>query len=311
MSEKHSKLYYFFLADDCRITINILVLIGFILFIIVLYKAFNNKKSIFNLLFIVIIEVIVCALLSIIGYLFNWKIKNENNIRNLIFGKALCKIQSIFLNYFQTARESLLTSLTIICFLEYKKHDVKNIKYQILIHFFCYGIPFISNLICGICDGYTENDLFCFTRVEGFGRVFGIIHYLYLTALTICNLILVSTIIIMDYKEGKNLENWLDDGNSSSSKCSQCVFIDPLLKKIIPYPFAQICALTFPIIYRVGNKAGSSVNWAKIAAIGNSSSAILYTLIFFYFNKMVLDKDNKENNIMLNETKELEQIYNE
>ena len=41
------------------------------------------------------------------------------------------------------------------------------------------------------------------------------------------------------------------------------------------------------------------MKWAKIAAIGNSFSAILFTLIFFYFNKMVLDKDSKENSIYL------------
>ena len=136
MSEKHSKAYYFFLADGCRITINILVLIGFILFIIVLYKAFNNKKKNFNLLFIVMIQVIISALLSIIGYIFNWKVKDENDIRVLIYGKVLCRLQSIFLNYFQTTRESLLTSLTIIVFLQYKEHDVEKMIYKILIYFF-------------------------------------------------------------------------------------------------------------------------------------------------------------------------------
>ena len=333
MTEDHSKLYYFFLADECRITINFLVFIGFILFIIVLYKAFNKKKLNFNLLFIVMINVMVCALLSIIGYIFNWKIKDEHGDRVLLFGKALCKTQSFFLNYFQTTRESLLTYLTIVVFLKYKKYEVETIKYIILMILFCYGIPSISNIISFIFDGFTENDLFCFTKVEGFGKTFGKIHYIYLSILTLINLTLVISIFLMDCKEGKKLENWLDDDSSNIadeledsanfennreeiektkfSKCCKCIYIDPLLKKIIPYPIAQAIALTFPIIYRVGNKAGNSVKWAKTAAIGNSSSAVLYTLIFFYFNKMVLDKenkDNKKNNINVN--KEMEKLIN-
>ena len=195
-----------------------------------------------------------------------------------------------FLNYFQTTRKSLLTSLAIIVFFTYNEHDVEKTKYKIL--------------ICFIFDGFKENDLFCFTRLKGFGKDFGIIHYLYLIALALCNLCLVLSILIMDYKQGKQLEDWLVD-----EKSSKCVIINPALKKIIPYPFAQFCALIFPIIYRVGDKVGSSVKWAKIAAIGNSFSAILYTLIFFYFNKMVLDKDSKENTINEKyETKEMNKI---
>ena len=111
----------------------------------------------------------------------------------------------------------------------------------------------------------------------------------------------------MDYKQGKKMEAWLLD-----EKSSKCVFIDPLLKKIIPYPFAQFAALTFPIIYRVGDKAGNSVKWARIAAIGNSLSAVFYTLIFFYFNKIILDKDSKENSLNKEyETQELERVNNE
>ena len=307
MALKHSRLYYFFLADYCRITVNILVLIGFILFIIVLYKAFSKKKSDFKLLFIVMINVMICALLSIIGYIFNWKIKDGNDERVLLFGDEdgfLCRIQSIFLNYFQTARESLLTSLTIIVFFTYKEHNVEKTKYKILIFLFCYGIPFASNILCFIFDGFTENDLFCFTRLSGFGKALGIIHYLYLIALALLNLSLVSSIIIMDYKQGKKFEDWLVD-----EKSSKCAIINPALKKIIPYPFAQFTALTFPIIYRVGNKVGSSVKWAKIAAIGNSLAAVFYTLIFFYFNKIVLDKDNNINKEY--ETQEMEKVYNE
>ena len=308
MSEKHSKLYYFFFSFYGRITINALVLIGFILFIIVLYKAFSKKTSDFKLLFILMINVMICTLLSIIGYIFNWKVKDENDHRVLLFGNEdgfLCRIQSIFLNCFQTARESLLTSLTIIVFFTFKEHNVEKTQYKVLIFLFSYGIPLTSNIICFIFDGFAENDLFCFTRLKGFGKTFGIIHYFYLIALALCNLCLVSSILIMDYKQGKELEDWLVD-----EKSSKCAILDPSLKKIIPYPFAQFVALIFPIIYRVGNKVGNSVKWAKIAAIGNSFAAILYTLIFFYFNKMELDKnDSNENSINKKyETQELNRL---
>ena len=97
----------------------------------------------------------------------------------------------------------------------------------------------------------------------------------------------------MDYKQGKDFEDWLVD-----EKSSKFVIINSALKKIIFYPIAQIFALIFPSIYRIGNKVGSSVNWAKTAAIGNSLSAVLYTLFFIISNNMVLDKDNKTNSIL-------------
>ena len=293
---EHSKLYYFFFSDFCRITVNILILIGFILFVILLHKAFSKKKSQFNLLFVVMINVIISALLSIIGYIFNWKIIDNNNEKKriLLFGNKddfLCRIQSVFLNYFQTARESLLTSLTIIVFVNYKAHNVEKIQYKIIIFLFCYGVPVISNIICFIFDGFGDNDLFCFTKDKGFGKAFGIIHYLYLLTLLITNLALVLSIIIMDYRQGKDYEDWLID----DEKASKWRIINPSLKKIIGYPIAQIVALIFPSIYRIGNKVGTSTNWAKIAAIGNSFSVILYTIIYFYSNKKVLNEEIQEN----------------
>ena len=157
----------------------------------------------------------ICALLSIIGYIFNWKYKDENKQKRvLLFGDEddfLCKIQSIFLNYFQTARESLLTSLTIIVFFSFKNYNIEKMRFKILIFIFCYGIPFISNIICFISDGFAENDLFCFTRLKCFGKTFGIIHYLYLIFLSLSNLALVISIIILDHKQGKDYADWLID----------------------------------------------------------------------------------------------------
>ena len=48
------------------------------------------------------------------------------------------------------------------------------------------------------------------------------------------------------------------------------------------------------------------MKWAKIAVTRNSLSAVLYALIFFISNKMVLDKDNNGNSI--NKIKEDEKI---
>ena len=219
MSENHSTLYLFFFADYCRIIVNILVFFGFIFFIIVLYKAFSKKKSEFTLLFIVMINVMICAILSILGYVFNWGIKKEGNIGSvLLFGSEngfLCRIQSFFLTFFQTARESLLTSLTIIVFFNYKEHNVEKTKYKILIFLFCYGIPSISNILGFIFDGFGKNELFCFTGPKNYGKKFGIIHFLYLILLLFSKLVLVLSIIIMNYKQGKNYEDWLMDDKSS------------------------------------------------------------------------------------------------
>ena len=232
MSE-HSKTYYFFIADYCRIIVNILILLGIIFFVVLLYNAFSKKKTNFNFLFKVMIHVMVCALLSIIGYIFNWTIEEENSNeeRTLLFGDEddfLCRIQSIFLTYFQTARESLLTSLTIIVFFSFKEYNIEKYKFKIPIFIFCYGIPFTSNLISFIFDGFGKNDLFCFTKLKKFGKTFGIIHFFYLIVLLLVNFVLVGYIIYLDYKQGKQYEDWLiDDDNKSQN------IMNKSLKKII------------------------------------------------------------------------------
>ena len=127
MSNNHSKFYNFFFSDYCRFFENIIVLIGIIFFIFVLYKAFSNKRSGFKILFIVMLNAMICANLSILGYLINWKIDVGNNQRELLFGKKngfSCIVQSIFLTFFQTARESFLTNLTVIVLFDYKGYDV-------------------------------------------------------------------------------------------------------------------------------------------------------------------------------------------
>ena len=293
MSNKHSTFYNFFFSDYCRLIENIIVLIGIIFFVFVLYKAFSNKRSGFKILFIVMLNVMICANLSILGYLINWKVDVGNDQRELLFGEKngfTCILQSIFLTFFQTARESFLTNLTVIVLFDYKGYDVEKIYFRLYVFLYSYGIPFISNIICFSFKGFGENDLFCFTNKENFGRAFGILHFSYLIFLLIVNQILVLYIIINDYKHSKNYEDWLDDEKSSK----QIGIINSSLKKIIFYPLAQIFALIFPMIYRIGNNAENiktSIIWAKIAAIGNSLSAILYTLIFFISNKMTFEEE--------------------
>ena len=297
MSNQHSTLYNFFFSDYCRIIENIIVLIGIIFFIFVLYKAFSNKRSGFKILFIVMLNVMICANLSILGYLINWKVDAGNNQRELLFGKKngfICILQSTILTFFQTARESFLTNLTVIIFFDYKGYDVEKIHFKLFVFLYCYGIPFISNIICLSFDGYGENDLFCFTKGNNFGKAFGILHFSYLIFLLIVNQILVLYIIINDYKHSKNYEDWLDDEKSSK----QIGIINSSLKKIIFYPLAQIFALIFPMIYRIGNSSENiktNIIWAQIAAIGNSLSDILYTLIFFISNKMTFEKESEYN----------------
>ena len=298
---KHSKSYYFFVADYCRIIVNILILLGIIFFVILLYNAFSKKRTNFNFLFKVMIHVMVCALLSIIGYLFNWTIKEKNNNeeRTLLFGNEddfLCKIQSIFLSYFQTTRESLLTSLTIIVFFSFKEYNIEKNKFKILIFIFCYGIPLISNSISLFFDGFGKNDLFCLTKLKKFGKTFGIIHFFYLILLLLINFALVLYIIYMDYKQGKEYEDWLVDEDNKS----QLDIMNKSLKKIVFYPIAQIFSLIFPFIYRIGinsEKVGTNIKWAKISAIGNSFAGVLYTFIFIISNSIVLIKSTIEKNI--------------
>lgn len=298
---QHSNLYYFFFADFSRITINLIVFFGIILFITVLYKAFTNKDSGFTFIFIVMINVMICALLSILGYIFNWEIEINETYGKLLFGSEdgfLCRFQSILLTYFQTARESLLTSVTIIVFINFCGKDIENNKiFRILIFIFCYGIPLISNIICFIFGGFGETDLFCFTGRSEFGRTFGILHFSYILTLIISNIILVLIILIMDYKQGKSNEAWLEEEKDSIKSDGT---INSSVRKIAFYPIAQFICLFFPITYRIGNNSrqvGTNILLAQITAIGNSLSSILYAFIFVISNRMLFTSSQKKKDI--------------
>ena len=65
----------------------------------------------------------ISALLSRIGYLFNWK--NYEKDDSLIFGEGIiCPIQSVTLGLFQTSRESFLVILSFLIFLNYKSPNI-------------------------------------------------------------------------------------------------------------------------------------------------------------------------------------------
>lgn len=71
------------------------------------------------------------TLLSIVGYLFNWKIKVNNECKFLFESLILCRFQSIFLIHFLTARENLLYLSIIVYLYVLEKKFQKNISNKI------------------------------------------------------------------------------------------------------------------------------------------------------------------------------------
>jgi len=136
---------------------NVLVFFGLVIFIFIIYKAISNKeeKSEFKFLFVILVDAMICTLLSVVGYLFNWKIEINNESKLLFESRILCRIQSIFLIHFLTTRENLLLYLTIIILLyclekEFQKKKVFQWGFLIL----CHVIPILSCISCIIFGGY-------------------------------------------------------------------------------------------------------------------------------------------------------------
>jgi len=298
-----TQLFNFFFADYCRIIIITFVIFGLILFLIVLYKAFSNKKSNFNLLFIVMVNVILCSILSASSYLLNWVIFYKDNHPKLLFGNEksiLCKAQSILIGYFVTSRESLLTSITIIVFINYKNGDTEKNIYKFLIFAYSYLIPVCSNFIAYHCDAFGISDLFCFYARNHSGNIFLTIHLVYLIILLLLNLSLVLIIMIMDYYHAKPYKEWLDDENSDSGFS----LTNSAIKKIILFPIGQLSTLTFVFIYRFGNENGhfdNDITLGRIATMANALSSILYSIIFIISNNMMI----RETTITENRTKSI------
>ena len=305
-------VYEFFFADGYRITVNIILFLAIISFGIFIYLVCSKKNSSFNIIFKIMINVMISALLSGIGYILNWKKKNDNN---LIFGEeTICHVQSVFLGLFQTSRESFLASLSFLIFLNYKNPNInidKNKKFiEIVTYLFGYGIPLIANIIYISIGGYGKSHLFCFTKEnddksDSNGDLIGIIHYIYIIILVILNFYFTFYIISHEVccKNKEENDLWEDEDNSC---------FNPLLKRLIFYPFAQIISLSGPVYYRImsiSKMSGDLKDAAGICAILNSFSSFIHTFIFALSNNIINCKKNEEikenHNLLLNKESEL------
>ena len=305
-------VYEFFFADGYRITVNIILFLSIISFGIFIYLVCSKKNSSFNIIFKIMINVMISALLSGIGYILNWKKKNDDN---LIFGEeTICHVQSVFLGLFQTSRESFLASLSFLIFLNYKNPNInidKNKKFiEIVTYLFGYGIPLIANIIYIIIGGYGRSDIFCFTKKkvdndDDKGNLISIIHYTYIIILVILNFYFTFYIISHEVccKNKEENDLWEDEDNSC---------FNPLLKRLIFYPFAQIISLSGPVCYRImsiSKMSGDLKDAAGICAILNSFSSFIHTFIFALSNNIINCKKNEEikenQNLLLNKENEL------
>ena len=306
-----SDIHDFFFADEYRIIVNIILFLAIISFVIIIYLVCSKKNSSFSIIFKIMLNVMISALLSGIGYIFNWKKEDENNF--IFEDGVMCKIQSIILGLFQTSRESFLVLLSFLIFLNYKNPNFNFDKYKtlfsIIINFFGYGIPLIANIIYIVSDGYGKSDLFCFTKkqknngdINDIGSTISIIHYTYIIFLVILNFYFTFYIIFHEVckknKEGNDL--WEEEDNNSC--------FNPLLNKLIYYPFAQIISLSGPIYYRIkaiSNKPDTILKFpAGICAILNCFSTFLHTFIFALSNSLInckkKEEEIKENQKLIN-----------
>lgn len=321
---ENSQLYNFFFADGYRIAINCILLIGIILFILVIYKTFRENDSKFNILFLLMINVMISGILSPIGYLFNWKISNDNSSdKKLLFGDsngALCQTQSFLIAFGQTSRETFLTLLSFrvlwsYCH-EYRKNkfvDSKQVNKSkdsrcikiFLIQFLGYLIPFIANIVYLFINVFGESHLFCYIKLDKneYTELVLIIHHIYLLILIVLSLIFTIIILICEICSYNNYKNdpWLEDASTLEIKNDA-----PKLKKIIYYPFAQVISMSIPTIYRLKEYSNEEITNDNIlagpAAIINAISSILYILIFIFSNNIFQcgkkGNENKNKNIM-------------
>ena len=299
MSEANSKLFEYFFSDIYKILINIITLIGLILFIFVMYAASKKKSSHFQLLFIIMINVMVSSILSPLGYLLNWKVNKENsNGKKLLFGESrgfLCQSQSFILAFFQSSRETFLTLLTTTVFINYicqSNSFINKLSFKIIILLIGYGIPFIANLTYSLVGAFGESHLFCFTKLDTSGSttICGTIHFSYILFLLILSLFFTLYIIIKDFCS-KDYDPWTDDDKEEKKCC-----IGSELKKIIFYPVAQIFSMGFIFYYRYRDyftsEGISGTTVAGICAIINAISSVLYTFIFILSNNLFCGKNN-------------------
>lgn len=290
-----SYLKYFFFADGYRTTIMVLLIFGLIFFLSIIYVTWKAHLR-FSLIFIVMINAMISGIISPLGYFFNWVIDdpNDSSKRVLLFGESdgfWCQFQAFTLATFQCSRESFVTLIMVISFLKVRFPDmnISSTKINIIVVlFFGYVIPASEVLIFMKLHVWGQSHLFCFTgMVTGEYRdnivTCGLIHFLYIVVL-----IIISNLFILDIliRVNRMRKNYIDRNSDPDAGTNGCICCDPLLKKLIFYPLAQIVSMSLPITYRILDwfVKGEHPNPSGPAAIMNAISSFIYTAIFFFSN---------------------------
>ena len=301
----NSTLYNFFFVDISRALIIIFIIIGTILFLAVLGITLSlrkKNKNKFKLVYIIMINVMITAILEPISYLLNW----VNTERNLLFGNQdgfFCQAQAFSLTFFQSSREIFVTLISIITFISFKFSDVINIDESnislILVFLFGYLIPFIESMIYLLKKGFGRSHCYCFTKIEGspeekeFSELIGTIHFSFVVALIIVSIFFISYLIIAT----TNFCNKVQEEDLWIKKYDKKYCINPKLKKIIYFPIAQVITMSLPVIYRfksfISHNQTGADDIAGPAAVVNSVSTILYTSVFAISNEIFTNFSHK------------------
>ena len=188
-----------------------------------------------------------------------------------------------------TARETFVTLISIISFISFKFGENFNInksKLSLIIALLVgYLIPFVANIIYYITGLFGKTQYFCFIKK----KTWVTIHLVYISALVIISTILITYLVVKTSccKKTQEYDGWINDDDNEK----YCM--NPKLKKIIFFPIAQIFTIFLLLIFRFvdhyieGEEDFKySKNLARPAGVLNSSSSILYTLIFAITNRI-------------------------
>ena len=245
------------------------------------------------------LNVMITAILEPVSYVLNWVVVDENNEKKLLFGKEdgiLCQAQSFSICLFQSSREIFVTLISIVSFISFKCESDINVDDSrlsvIIVLLSGYLIPFIESSIYIINGGFGQSHSFCFTKVEGtyeetkFSKLCGTIHFSFVVILVITSIFFISYLIIKN-----TCCNAESEGNLWGNDDTEDYCISPNLKKIIFFPIAQIITMSLPVVYRFMDyiKKIDSGFIAGPAAVMNSVSSILYTLVFAISNSIFTD----------------------
>ena len=288
--------YDFFFADVWRPIIMILIIIAIILFLLVFGKTLFTPRK-FKLIYIVMLNLVISAILNSVGFLLNWVKKDKK----LLFGDEkgfFCKAQSIMLLFFHTARENFCTLVPIVSFISFKygdNFDIDNNKLCLILVFLVgYLIPLIENIIYYFLGVHGQSDYYCLIKKEGsiYSALCGNIHLYYVIFLVIISFSLTIYLVIKTGNCNKNSTDdvWLND-NEKKTYC-----IHPMLKKIMFFPIVQVSfnvvILTYRVINNIYNYEGVDFLAEPAATLGSTSS-ILFTLIFAITNE-IFTKSERE-----------------